>query len=270
VPILELEQNLNLYYTIDDHTDPWRQPETVVFVHGFAESTEAWRTWMPHFSRRYRAVRFDQRGFGRSGPVAADFAFSTELLVRDLSHLIEAVSPGKPVHLVGWKSAAITTTKLAIARPDLVKTITLISPALKGPETVGWLDRIEQEGMPGWSRWTMGARLGDMPPAGVEWWIDLMGRTASSTAFAYLRWVSGVNVEPELGKLAVPALIVGNNTARRSIADFRSHQDRIPGAELAMIEVDGYHTGVVAPDLSAAAVLDFIGRHATPDAASVY
>jgi pimeloyl-ACP methyl ester carboxylesterase len=261
MPILELEQDLKLYYTIDDHTDPWRAPETVLFVHGFAESTEAWRTWVPHFSRRYRVVRFDQRGFGKSGAVSADFDFSTELLVRDMAHLIEAVSPGKPVHLVGWKSAGISTTKLALTRPDLAKTLTMISPAVKGPETVGWLDRIEQEGMPGWSRWTMGARLGDMPQAGIEWWIDLMGRTASSTAFSYLRWVSGVDLQPELGNLRLPTLIVGNDTARRGIAEFRSYQERIPGAELAMIKVDGYHTGVVAPDRSAAAVLEFIGRH---------
>jgi pimeloyl-ACP methyl ester carboxylesterase len=36
MPHLEL-QGCNLRYTIDDHTDPWTKPETVLFVQGFTE-----------------------------------------------------------------------------------------------------------------------------------------------------------------------------------------------------------------------------------------
>ena len=56
MPHLEVK-DCKLYYTIDDHTDPWTKPDSVLFVHGFTESTEAWRQWIPHFSRRYRVVR---------------------------------------------------------------------------------------------------------------------------------------------------------------------------------------------------------------------
>ena len=73
MPYLELP-DCNLFYTIDDHTDAWTKPETVLFVHGFTETGEAWRAWVPHFSRRYRMVRIDQRGFGRSGAVAKGIA----------------------------------------------------------------------------------------------------------------------------------------------------------------------------------------------------
>ena len=66
----DLPPDLSMFYTIDDHTDAWTEAETVVFVHGFTECTEAWRSWVPHFSRKYRVVRYDQRGFGQSGAVA--------------------------------------------------------------------------------------------------------------------------------------------------------------------------------------------------------
>ena len=65
MPYLDLP-DCRLFYTIDDHTDPWARADSVVFVHGFTESTEAWRAWVPHFSRHYRVVRYDQRGFGQS------------------------------------------------------------------------------------------------------------------------------------------------------------------------------------------------------------
>ena len=77
MPFLDLDPDFKLYYKIDDHTDAWTEPETVVFVHGFTENTEAWRAWVPHFSRKYRVVRYDQRGFGKTGPVPKDFKFTT-------------------------------------------------------------------------------------------------------------------------------------------------------------------------------------------------
>ena len=40
--------NQELQTIIDDHTDPWTRPETVLFVHGFTECTEAWRAWVGH------------------------------------------------------------------------------------------------------------------------------------------------------------------------------------------------------------------------------
>jgi len=77
-----------LYYRLDDFTDPWRASETVLFVHGLAESGEAWRAWVPHFARRYRVVRIDLRGFGRSTPMPADFNWTMDVLLDDLIALI--------------------------------------------------------------------------------------------------------------------------------------------------------------------------------------
>ena len=89
MPYLEL-QDCNLHYRIDDHSDAWTSPQTVLFVHGFTENCEAWRAWVPHFSRRYRMVRIDQRGFGKSGPLAKDFPLTTEIYVDDLARVLAA------------------------------------------------------------------------------------------------------------------------------------------------------------------------------------
>ena len=70
-----MEKNFNhpsgvrLFYHEDNYTDAWRTSPTIVFVHGFAESSEVWRGWVPYFARRYRVVRLDLRGFGRSTPM---------------------------------------------------------------------------------------------------------------------------------------------------------------------------------------------------------
>lgn len=258
---LDVAQNAKLFYVIDDHTDPWIDVESVIFIHGFTESTPAWRSWVPNFSRNYRVIRFDQRGFGFSGSVDVNFEYTTELLVSDLKKLIETVSPNKPVHLVGGKSGNICAIATALAYPELVKSITMVTPAIKAPESTGWLEHIDQHGVESWARWTMGERLGSkMPKEGVEWWIRLMGQTAASTTHAYLKWVSNVNLEPELPRVTQSVFIVGNESKRRGRAQFASYESAIPHARLEMINVDGYHTGAVAPDQSSLVVRQFLDQ----------
>lgn len=262
MPFLDLPPEFKLFYKIDDHTDPWKSPATILFVHGFTENTEAWRAWVPHFSRHYRVIRYDQRGFGQTGPVPEGFEFTTELFVDDMVRLINALSPHEPVHVVGGKSGGMPVLKLAIARPDLVKTVTLVCSPVKGPTVPGWIEHMDKFGMRSWSRWTMSGRLGSkMPPRGVDWWVELMGQTAVTTGHAYIKWVSGVDLNPELKNVSCPTLVIANDTPRRSIAEFEAYQKKIPNSELVNIPVDGYHTAAVAPDECARVTLDFLARH---------
>ena len=72
MPFLKRKNQPDLHYVVDDFTDPWKPAKTVLFMHGFGESTEVWRAWVPHLSRHYRVLRYDTRGFGRSTPMAAN------------------------------------------------------------------------------------------------------------------------------------------------------------------------------------------------------
>src|ERR1700691_5432897 len=58
--------DLQLHYRIDDFTDPWRLPGTILLLHGNAESELAWYAWAPILGRHFRVVRPDMRGFGQS------------------------------------------------------------------------------------------------------------------------------------------------------------------------------------------------------------
>ena len=260
MPYLTLP-DLRLFYKIDDHTDPWTRPETVVFVHGFTETTEAWHAWVPHLSRRYRMVRVDQRGFGRSGPVPKDFALTTELFVDDLVRLINQVSD-EPVHVVGGKSGGISVAVLAATRPDLVRTITLASSIVTAPNADGWIPHMERHGMRSWARMTMRKRLGSkMPERGIDWWVDLMGATAVSTAHAYLRWVGGIDIREDITRIRCPTLVIGTNAAGKDRETLSAWQKTIPASELVILPIDGYHAAGTDPDGAAAATLDFIARH---------
>lgn len=260
MPYLDLPDG-KLFYQIDDHTDPWTRPETVVFVHGFTENTEAWRAWVPHFSRRHRMIRFDQRGFGQSGPVAKDYPLTTDVIVGDLARVIEHLGGG-PAHVVGGKSGGIPVMMLAVKHPGLVKTITASCSPVTPPNAKGWLEEMERDGMRSWARRTQRERMGSkMPEAGIEWWSEMMGSTAVSTAHAYLRWVSAIDIREDIKRIRCPTLVIGTDTPRRGRAEFEGWQKTIPNSELAIIPVDGYHAAGTAPDETAKVTLDFIARH---------
>lgn len=259
MPCLDLP-DVRLFYDIDDHTDPWVKPETVLFVHGFTETAEAWRAWVPHFSRRYRVIRIDQRGFGRSGPVTKDFPLTTELFVDDLVRLIGHVSD-EPVHVVGGKSGGISVAVLAASRPDLVKTITLASSIVTAPSAEGWIEHMEQHGMRSWARRTMRKRLGSaIPERGIDWWVDLMGASAVSTAHAYLRWVGAIDIREDVKRIKCPTLVIGTHAAGKDRDSLSAWQKTIPDSELAILPIDGYHAAGTDPDGAAKLTLDFLAR----------
>jgi 3-oxoadipate enol-lactonase len=260
MPYLEAP-DCKLFYTIDDYTDPWTRPDTVLFVHGFTENTEAWRAWVPHFSRHYRVVRLDQRGFGRSGAVAKDFLLTTGLFVEDLARIIREVAEG-PVHVVGGKSGGISVMMLAVTHPELTKSITVACSPVTAPKAEGWIEEMERDGVRSWAKRTQRERMGNrMPEAGIEWWSNMMGETSLSTAHAYLRWVSTIDIRADIARIKCPTLVIGTDTARRGRGVFESWQKTIPGSELAILPIDGYHAAGTDPDRTARVTLDFIARH---------
>jgi pimeloyl-ACP methyl ester carboxylesterase len=79
---------------------------TVLLVHGWPDTHLLWLGVMEHLAPDFRVVAYDTRGQGQSGDPGADAAFALPELAADLLAVIDAVSPDRPVHLVGhdWGS----------------------------------------------------------------------------------------------------------------------------------------------------------------------
>ena len=42
-----LDDGCQLFYKVDDFTNPWEKPETVVLHHGMAKNHKLWYGWIP-------------------------------------------------------------------------------------------------------------------------------------------------------------------------------------------------------------------------------
>ncbi|MBF9067621.1 alpha/beta fold hydrolase [Streptacidiphilus fuscans] len=99
-----------------------------LFVHGLGGSTRNWEPLMAGLADVVDGHAVDLPGFGQSPP-PDDGDLSLDAHMRAVVDFIELTGRG-PVHLFGNSLGGAVTTRLAALRPDLVRTLTLISPAL--------------------------------------------------------------------------------------------------------------------------------------------
>jgi len=104
-------------------------PEDVdaVYVHGLSGSGTNWTDLAALLSTRATGLAVDLPGFGRTPPPAARIyspAAHADALLCFLA------GRGRPVHLVGNSLGGAIALAVAARRPELVRTLTLVSPAM--------------------------------------------------------------------------------------------------------------------------------------------
>ncbi|MFF1377324.1 alpha/beta fold hydrolase [Streptomyces sp. NPDC058308] len=99
-----------------------------LYVHGLGGSSQNWSALMPRLEDVVDCEALDLPGFGDSPP-PDDGDYSVTGGARAVIRYLDARGRG-PVHLVANSLGGAITTRVAAVRPDLVRTLTLISPAL--------------------------------------------------------------------------------------------------------------------------------------------
>ena len=263
MPSIQVTPDLNMHYEVTDFAEPWREHETILLLHGNAESGEAWYGWMPEVARDYRVVRPDMRGFGQSTPMAADFPWTLDTIIDDYTRLMDHLGVDK-FHLVAAKIGGTIARAFAARRPQRVQTLTLIGTPLArrpGFELVPELIKeFETHGSEHWARRTMASRLGGFfPPEGVEWWTQFMGRTAVSTLIGFNKHINYADVTADLPNIVCPTqVIVTNESGLGSVEHTRAWQELIPDSTLLVLPGNSYHVAATHAEDCAVAVAKFI------------
>ena len=267
MPRFRPSPDLDMHYLVDDFTDPWTSPETILMLHGNAESGLAWYAWVPKLSRKYQVVRPDMRGFGQASPMPRDHKWSLDELATDFCALMDHLGIAR-FHLVGAKIGGTIARAFAARRPDRVKTLTVVStPPPTRPEAAAGLPTLlcdfEEHGVEHWARQNMAGRLGDsFPPEGHEWWSHYMGRTAVSTQLGFMPTIAVADIRADLPKIACPTLVITTEESGLGSVDVtRDWQQQIPDSELLVLPGNSYHVATTHADQAAEATLAFIARH---------
>ncbi len=264
MPLVRIDETLSLHYELDDFTDPWTTPETILLIHGVADTSKAWFAWVPQLARRFRVLRPDLRGFGRSGVPPRDYQWSLGGLAKDMKGLLDQLQVSS-VHVIGQRVGGSVAMQFAHDYPQVVKSLTVIG----GPATLkrsplnpsGWLDQVQREGVEAWARSTMARRLGDVSSAMREWWIKEMGSASQQTMEGIFRYVATMDITALLPRITAPTLVITSDRgALASVETVREWQVQIPNSQLLVLPSAAYHLAAAHPEECATAVLRFIGN----------
>ncbi|MDQ7975978.1 alpha/beta hydrolase [Paraburkholderia sp. SARCC-3016] len=297
-----------LFCIEDDYTDGWRTPDTVLLLHGIAERAETWRAWVPQLARRYRVLRPDLRGFGRSSALPAGFTIAD--WADDIVQMIATLERTR-VHLVATKLGALIAFELAQRQPQWVASMTLAgmlpSPnKALGPWIDDWLAMVEGEsgsegkgklngrlkrsgtdggedgagGVERWARETMPGRMGSaLSPAAMQWWTRAMATAPAASVAACFRLLPGIDgpscperVQCPTLFIAAGAPIVADRSSydqRPAAADLQRLRERVAGSSWVEVPADSYHIAATHPDDCAREALAFIERVDEAQAAAI-
>lgn len=122
-------------YTVGDPADA-----TVVLVHGFPDDHTAWDGIVDRLAQDHYVVTYDTRGAGASSRPKSIASYRLDQHAADLQAVIDAVNPGKGVHLVGHDWGSVQAWHLVTGAHRAVLSFTSIS----GPcvdHVPGWIAR---------------------------------------------------------------------------------------------------------------------------------
>jgi pimeloyl-ACP methyl ester carboxylesterase len=105
------------------------QGEPVVLLHGWPQTSHAWRKVMPQLAGRFTVIAPDLRGLGDSDKPAAGYDKRT--VAQDIFELARALC-FETFHLVGHDLGMQVAYALAASHPKAVRSLTLIEALLAG------------------------------------------------------------------------------------------------------------------------------------------
>ncbi|HEY8629685.1 MAG TPA: alpha/beta hydrolase [Gaiellaceae bacterium] len=243
--------------------------EPLLLIEGLGQSLWAWREQIHVFPRHFRTIAFDTRGTGRSH--VPDEPYGIDELAQDAADVLD----GRTARVVGLSMGGYVALTLALARPELVRSLVLVGTGAGGPDRVPRPQEVRDAyaaaiGLPfdEYGRTTMPMTFS---PGWTERNRDrfeeiLAARgehpTPDVTLDAHLRACYGFyNGGCEAERIAAPALVLhGDADVIVPVENGRMLASRLPNAHYVELPGRGHNLQLEDPATFNRLVLDFLAE----------
>lgn len=116
------------------------QGRVVLLSNSLMSSYDMWDWTVPALADRYRVLRYDTRGHGRSGVTPAPY--SIEMLADDAAGLLDALGI-KAAHVAGLSMGGMIAQQLGVRHPGKVLSLALCDSASEMPPRSMWEERLK-------------------------------------------------------------------------------------------------------------------------------
>jgi pimeloyl-ACP methyl ester carboxylesterase len=123
VPYLETRDGFKLYYEEAGAGTP------LVFVHEFSADLGSWEPQLRHFSRRYRCIAYNARGYPPSDVPAARSKYSQAIVADDIADLLRGLRLPR-AHVVGSAMGGNTALHFGLRHSRKALSVTAINPGV--------------------------------------------------------------------------------------------------------------------------------------------
>ena len=261
-----LVNGVNLYYEETGEGFP------LVWCHEFAGSYESWDNQVKFFSRYYRVITFNARGYPPSDVPEDLNLYSQEQVVEDLRGLLLHLGI-EQAYVGGLSMGGGLALNFGISHPEMSKAL-IVAGAGTGTtdpkqfrrQTEEFASRLEAEGLGGLRGYAQGptrVQLLRKNPKGWEEFARLFGSHSPKGSAMTLRGVQGkrrsINeLEPALRSLKVPTLILTGDEDDPCVEPAVFMKRVIPNSGLVVFPQSGHTINLEEPELFNRVVFDFL------------
>lgn len=233
----------------------------VIFLHG-AGGRPAWLPFLERLAQRYDVLVPEHPGFGASDD--PKWIRNVPDLAMYYLDLLDATYKA-PMHVIGHSLGGWTAAEAAVRNCSRIKTLTLIAPAgirVKGTppgDTFIWSP--EESARHRFHAPALAEAALKAPPMTDEQMDELMQNQLAAVKFGWEpRWFNP-DLEKWLHRVTVPTHVLwGKDDEILPSAYARLWGERVPGAQVTMIDACGHLPQVEKADLVADKVLAFLDR----------
>ena len=246
----------------------------VVFCHEFAGSMESWAPQVSFFSRRYRVITYNARGYPPSGVPRSLDDYSQAHQVETLYQLLEHLGI-ESAFICGLSMGSHTALNFGLAHPELCHGLVAAGagtgsadPGLFREDADRRADSLAQGGMAGQEAYLAGTtriRFQEKDPTGWEEFARLFHRHSAEGSANTLRGFQGrrpslYSLEAELRSLLVPTLIVVGDEDDPCLEPALYLKRTIPRSGILMLPQTGHACNIEEPALFNQALTEFFAQ----------
>jgi pimeloyl-ACP methyl ester carboxylesterase len=266
---VRVDDGVSLYY------EEVGQGIPLVFVHEFAGEAASWELQVRFFSRRYRTIAYNARGYPPSDVPGDVSAYSQDRAADDIRGVLDGLGITR-AHVCGLSMGGYATLHFGLRHPSRALSLVVAGAGYGSvaaererfrQDSALTARRLEEDGMKAvaefYARGPTRVQFLDKDPQG---WRDFYERLAAGSAAGHALTLRGVQMTRpsvfELGdrlqRLDVPTLIMTGDEDEPCLEPALFLKRMIPMAGLVVMPKAGHAINLEEPDLFNRAVLDFL------------
>lgn len=226
-------------------------PQTAPALVGIGGWIGSWELWVEPFallSQQWRTIAYDHRGSGATRAPVDSITF--DALVDDLFAVLDAFDIAHCV-LAAESAGALTAFAAALRDPRRIVGLVIVDGLLHNgtpPEEDRFLHGL-RHAYAATLDWFVDACVPEPDSAAIKrWGRQIIDRAAPEAAIALYQAAAGIDLRPQLPRLAQPTLIIhGDADALVPVADARWLAHALPNARLALLPGAGHVPTLTRP-----------------------